>query len=108
MEWSGRALYTASAWTLDGVTKEHRHVQQINFDRRYDGHRHRQELIPRVGLDPRGAIVLRQKWSRGQVEARLANLPPCLIGMDACVAQAPARSPCGPQQPQMPHVVAAE
>jgi transposase len=28
--------------------------------------------------------VLRQKWSRGQVEARLANLPPCLIGMEAC------------------------
>jgi len=26
-----------------------------------------------VGLDQRGAIVLRQKWSRGQVEARLAN-----------------------------------
>jgi hypothetical protein len=24
-----------------------------------------------VGLDQRGAIVLRQKWSRGQVEARL-------------------------------------
>ena len=38
-----------------------------------------------VGLDRRGAIVLRQKWSRGQVEARLANLPPCLIGMEACV-----------------------
>ena len=38
-----------------------------------------------VGLDQRGAIVLRQKWSRGQVEARLANLPPCLIGMEACV-----------------------
>ena len=34
-----------------------------------------------VGQDRRGAIVLRQKWSRGQVEARLANLPPCLIGM---------------------------
>src|SRR5215468_5460116 len=26
-----------------------------------------------VGLDDRGAIVLRQKWSRGQVETRLAN-----------------------------------
>ena len=26
-----------------------------------------------VGHDQRGAIVLRQKWSRGQVEARLAN-----------------------------------
>src|SRR5438105_7600158 len=38
-----------------------------------------------VGLDECGAIVLRQKWSRGQVETRLANLPPCLIGMEACV-----------------------
>ena len=38
-----------------------------------------------IGLDDRGAIVLRQKWSRGQIEARLANLPPCLIGMEACV-----------------------
>jgi transposase len=38
-----------------------------------------------VGLDDRGAIVLRQKWSRGQIEARLTNLPPCLIGMEACV-----------------------
>ena len=27
-----------------------------------------------VGHDMRGAIVLRQKWSRGQVEARLANI----------------------------------
>ena len=31
-----------------------------------------------VGLDRRGAIVLRQKWSRGQIEARLANMAPCL------------------------------
>jgi transposase len=38
-----------------------------------------------VGFDQRGAIVLRQKWSRGQVEARFVNLPPCLIGMEACV-----------------------
>src|SRR6201982_3105465 len=38
-----------------------------------------------VGHDRRGAIVLRQKWSRGQVETRLVNLPPCLIGMEACV-----------------------
>ncbi len=36
-----------------------------------------------VGLDKKGAIILRQKWSRGQIEARLANLP-CLIGMEAC------------------------
>jgi transposase len=38
-----------------------------------------------VGLDQRGAIVLRQKWSRGQVESRFANMPSCLIGMEACV-----------------------
>ena len=38
-----------------------------------------------VGLDKPGAVALRQKWSRGQVEARLANMPPCLIGMEACV-----------------------
>src|SRR5260221_869510 len=38
-----------------------------------------------VGLDGRGAIVLRQKWSRGQVESRFANMPSCLIGMEACV-----------------------
>jgi transposase len=38
-----------------------------------------------VGLDRRGAIVLRQKWSRGQVETRFANMPACLIGMEACV-----------------------
>src|SRR5207247_4619453 len=38
-----------------------------------------------IGLDKTGAIVLRQKWSRSQVEARLANMSPCLIGMEACV-----------------------
>src|SRR5580765_4037457 len=38
-----------------------------------------------VGFDERGAIVLRQKWSRAQVEMRLANMPACLIGMEACV-----------------------
>ena len=38
-----------------------------------------------IGLDSHGAIVLRQKWSRSQVEARFANMPPCLVGMEACV-----------------------
>jgi len=38
-----------------------------------------------VGLDRRGSIVLRQKWSRGQVATRLATIPRCLIGMEACV-----------------------
>jgi transposase len=38
-----------------------------------------------IGLNKRGAIVLRQKLSRGQLEARLVNMPPGLIGMEACV-----------------------
>ena len=38
-----------------------------------------------IGLDRRGAVVLRQRWSRGQIEIRFANMPPCLVGMEACV-----------------------
>jgi hypothetical protein len=66
-----------------GLRKEHRHVQQIRFDCCHDGLGKNSFHV--VGLDRRGAIVLRQKWSRGQVEARLANMPPCLVGMEACV-----------------------
>jgi hypothetical protein len=29
--------------------------------------------------------VLQPRWSHGQVEARLANIPPFLVGMEACV-----------------------
>ena len=36
-----------------------------------------------VGLDKRGAIVLRIKVSRSQLERRLANIPRCLVGMEA-------------------------
>jgi transposase len=36
-----------------------------------------------VGFDLRGAIVLRQKVSRGQLECRRANIPRCLIGIEA-------------------------
>ncbi len=38
-----------------------------------------------IGLDGAGNIVLRRKLSRSQVVVRLANLPPCLIAMEACV-----------------------
>ena len=37
-----------------------------------------------VGLNKRGAIILRLKLSRTQLEAKLANCP-CLVGMEACV-----------------------
>jgi transposase len=31
-----------------------------------------------VGLDQRGAIVVRQRWTRSQIRARLANMSPCM------------------------------
>jgi transposase len=34
-----------------------------------------------VGHDERAAIV----WSRGQLEPRFANTPPCLVDREACV-----------------------
>jgi transposase len=36
-----------------------------------------------VGLDARGEIVLREKVARTKIVSRLANVPPCLIGIEA-------------------------
>ena len=36
-----------------------------------------------IGLDARGEIVLREKVARDRVVARLANVPPCVIGIEA-------------------------
>jgi hypothetical protein len=52
----------------------------------------------------RGLANVDQKWSRGQVEAQLANMPPCLIGMEACVG-ADERSPA--QLPETPSTARA-
>jgi transposase len=38
-----------------------------------------------IGLDKSGAIIFKTKLSRSQLEGRFANIPPCLIGMGACV-----------------------
>ena len=39
-----------------------------------------------IGLDDKGAIVLREKIARGRITARLANVPGCLIGIEAGMA----------------------
>ena len=39
-----------------------------------------------IGLDERGAIVLREKVSRRRIAARLANVSQCLIGIEAGMA----------------------
>jgi hypothetical protein len=40
-------------------------------------------ILHLVGLDARGEIVLREKVARAKIVARLANMPPCLIGIEA-------------------------
>jgi hypothetical protein len=35
-----------------------------------------------IGLDARGEIVLREKVARSKIVSRLANVPPCLIGIE--------------------------
>jgi transposase len=38
-----------------------------------------------VGLDARGRIAVRQKFTRRAIEQWFVNVPKCLIGMEACV-----------------------
>src|SRR5215831_11901571 len=87
MGWSGRAPALTVCQAGQGAlkTKEHAMSQKLNSKVAVIGIDIGKNSFHLVGEDRRGEIVLRQKWSRGQVEARLANLSPCLIGMEACV-----------------------
>ena len=53
--------------------KEHAMSQKLNAQFAVIGIDIGKNSFHIVGHDDRGAIVLRQKWSRGQVETRLAN-----------------------------------
>ena len=85
MGWSGRApAPPAISWP--GASRQGaRHVPDTERCNCRGWYRIGKNSFHIVGHDERGAIVLRQKWSRGQVEARFANMPPCLVGMEACV-----------------------
>jgi transposase len=86
MGWSGRAPAPPASEAGKGRQRRGaRHVTQLNSAIAVIGIDIGKNSLHVVGQDKRGAIMLRQKWSRGQLETRLANLPPCLIGMEACV-----------------------
>jgi transposase len=86
MEWSGRAPAPPALEAGKGTKdKEHAMSQKLDATIAVIGIDIGKNSFHAVGHDERGAIVLRQKWSRGQVESRLGNMPPCLIGMEACV-----------------------
>src|SRR3981189_3012065 len=69
------------SWQGAPKTKEHAMSEKLNSAIAVIGIDIGKNSFHLVGQDRRGRIVLRQKWSRGQVEARLANLPPGLVGM---------------------------
>jgi hypothetical protein len=39
-----------------------------------------------IGQNEKGAIVLRERVSQNRIDARLVNIPPCLIGIEAGMA----------------------
>jgi hypothetical protein len=73
----GRAPALPASQTGNGAlkTKEHAMSERLNSKIAVIGIDIGKNSFHIVGQDRRGALVLRQKWSRGQVEARLANLP---------------------------------
>ena len=83
--WSGRAPAPPAIEAGKGPKDGARHVSDTQPAIAVIGIDIGKNSFHVVGLDARGAIVLRQRWSRSQVEARFANMPPCLIGMEACV-----------------------
>ena len=86
MEWSGRAPAPPAIEAGKGrKDREHAMSEKPNNAIAVIGIDIGKKSFHVVGLDARGAIVRRQRWSRGHVEARFANMPPCLIGMKACV-----------------------
>jgi transposase len=87
MEWVRPCSSPASeaSWAGGAKVKEHAMPQKLNSAIAVIGIDIGKNSFHIVGHDKRGAMVLRQRWSRSQVEVRLANVPPCLIGMEACV-----------------------
>jgi Transposase len=86
MGWSGRVPAPPTSNADEGARfKEHAMSSRASGEIAVIGIDIGKNSFHIVGLDKRGAIILRQKWSRGQVEARFANIPPCLIGMEGCV-----------------------
>src|SRR4029453_18848892 len=85
MGWSGLQPRQQAKLAGGSKVKEHAMSHKLNSAIAVIGIDIGKNSFHVVGHDKRGAMMLRQKWSRGQVQTRLANLPPCLIGMEACV-----------------------
>jgi hypothetical protein len=78
--WSGS---TARSYSMPAHTKSAKSKTQIAVIGIDIG----KNVFHLIGLDRRGAIVLKCKLSRSQLENRLANMPACLIGMEAYLSR---------------------
>ena len=77
MGWSGRASASPASEAGKGRQRRGaRHLTKLNSGIAVIGIDIGKNSFHVVGLDRRGTIVLRQKWSRGQVETRFANRRP--------------------------------
>ena len=103
MEWSGRAPAPPGTNLARGSKdKEHAMSQNINGAVAVIGIDIGKNSFHVVGLDDRGAIVLRQKWSRGQIEARVgqyAAVPGRHGSLRRCASPQSEAAGIGPRRP---------
>jgi transposase len=90
MGWTGRAPapnrseYERGAWMHEEhIAMSHKTAATVAHTIGIDTGKNTLHLI---GLDDKGAIVLREKIARGRIAARLANVSRCLIGIEAGMA----------------------
>src|ERR1700741_1531015 len=73
----------ASEHACVGQQKEHHAMPKSNTAVVTIGIDPGKNTLHLIGLDARGGIVLREKVARARIVSRLANVPPCLIGIEA-------------------------
>jgi len=91
MGWTGRAPAPNGSESQFGAFEEHE--ERITMPCKTDvavvhtiGIDTGKNTLHMVCLDEKGAIILREKVARSRIAARLVNVPPCLIGIEAGMA----------------------
>ena len=85
MEWTGRAPAPNDSQSAWGACQEQAHYHGSFYRSCSDGHRNRYGQDHSSHGRPRFARA-RERVSRGRIAPRFANLPPCLIGIEAGMA----------------------
>src|SRR5262249_7841569 len=88
MGWPGRAQRPKTTVERDGEASKLKELTMHTHEKSSDpvatiGLDIGKNTFHLVGLDERGAIAMRIKVSRNQLARRLANLPRCLVGLEA-------------------------